>query len=248
VEILFVGSPETKLRSARKQVIQWNLAVSSVPMKLPRIASIHIGKIAPLGPDAVPSGFVKNSLDQPAQITPLGIAGDEQADLSVHGGLEKAVYGYSLENYSAWRIEIPRHAAVLVPGGFGENLCVKGMCESDLYVGDIHRIGSSRLQVCQPRQPCFKLALRFEDKMMPKAMVRNGRSGWYYRVLEPGGIAPGDAVHLDERPNSDFPFIRLVEFISHHNATRSELERMQSMEGLAANWKMWARDRLSRFG
>jgi MOSC domain-containing protein YiiM len=150
-----------------------------------------------------------------------------------------------LENYSAWRIEYPGHAAVLVPGGFGENLCIEGMRESDLCVGDIHRIGSARLQVCQPRQPCFKLALRFQDKMMPKAMVRSGRSGWYYRVLEPGEIAPGDAVHLDERPNSDFLFARLVEFISRDNATRLELEQMQRMEGLAADWKMWAHDRLS---
>jgi MOSC domain-containing protein YiiM len=217
-------------------------------MKLPRIASIHAGKVAPLGPGGVPSAFVKYSLDQPVQITALGIKGDEQADLAVHGGPEKAVYGYSLDNYSAWRIEYPRHAAVLVPGGFGENLCIEAMHESDLCVGDIHRIGSARLQVCQPRQPCFKLALRFEDKMMPKAMVRSGRAGWYYRVLEPGGIAPGDAVHLDARPNADFPFTRLVEFISRADATLPELERMQRMEGLAVDWKMWAHDRLSGFG
>jgi MOSC domain-containing protein YiiM len=209
-------------------------------VKLPRIASIHAGKVAPLGPDGVPSAFVKHSVHQSAQITPLGIQGDEQADLTVHGGLEKAVYGYSLENYSAWQVEYPRHAAVLVPGGFGENLCIEGMRESDLCVADIHRIGSARLQVCQPRQPCFKLALRFQDKMMPKAMVRSGRSGWYYRVLEPGEIATGDAVHLDARPNADFPFTRLVELISHADATRLELERMQCMEGLAADWKIWA--------
>lgn len=214
-------------------------------MKPPRICSIHAGKVAPLGPEGVPSGFVKHSLHQPAQITPLGIRGDEQADLSVHGGLEKAVYGYSLDHYSAWRIEYPRHAARLVPGGFGENLCIERMRESDLCVGDIHRIGSALLQVCQPRQPCFKLALRFQDKMMPKAMVRSGRSGWYYRVLEPGEIAPGDVVHLDERSNPDFLFSRLVELISRDTATRLELERMQRMGGLAADWKMWAENRLS---
>jgi len=217
-------------------------------MKPPRVASIHAGKVAPLGPDGVPSGFVKHSLDQPAQITKLGIKGDEQADLSVHGGPDKAVYGYSLENYSAWRIEYPRHAAVLVPGGFGENLCIEGMRELDIYVGDIHRIGSTRLQVCQPRQPCFKLALRFEDKMMPKAMIRSGRAGWYYHVLEPGEIAPGATVHLDARPNADFPFTRLVELVSHADATQQELERMQRMEGLAADWKIWADNCMSRLG
>jgi MOSC domain-containing protein YiiM len=217
-------------------------------MKFPRIASIHAGKVAPLGPDGVPSAFVKHSLDRPAQITALGVAGDEQADLSVHGGLEKAVYGYSMENYREWRIEYPRHAAVLVPGGFGENLCIEGMTEADLCVGDIHRIGSTRLQVCQPREPCFKLALHFGDNKMPKAMVRTGRAGWYYRVLEMGDIELGDGVHLDERPNSDFPFARLVELISHGKATLPELERMQHMAGLAANWKAWAHDRLSQAG
>ena len=217
-------------------------------MKLPRIASIHAGKVAPLGAQGVPSGFIKHAIDQPVRITPLGILGDEQADLSVHGGLEKAVYGYSLDNYSAWRIEYPQHAAILVPGGFGENLCIEGMREADLCVGDIHRVCGARLQICQPRQPCFKLALRFEDKMMPKAMVRSGRAGWYYRVLEPGEIAAGSAVHVDERPNSDFSFARLVEIISHGKPTPPELQRMQNMEGLAAYWKAWAHDRLSRLG
>jgi MOSC domain-containing protein YiiM len=216
------------------------------PMKLPRIASIHAGKVAPLGPDGVPSGFVKHLIDQSVQITPLGIEGDEQADLSVHGGTEKAVYGYALENYDSWRAEYPHHAATLMPGGFGENLCIEGMREADLCVGDIHRIGSAQLQVCQPRQPCFKLALRFEDNMMPKAMIRSGRAGWYYRVLEPGEIAPGVAVRLEGRLNSDFSFARLVDLISHGNATRQELERMQRMEGLAFHWKAWAQDRLAR--
>lgn len=216
-------------------------------MTLPRIASIHAGKVAPLGPDRVPSGFVKQSLDQPVRITPLGVSGDEQADLSVHGGPDKAVYGYSFEHYNLWRMEYPRHAAVLMPGGFGENLCIEGMRETDICVGDVHRIGSARLQVCQPREPCFKLALRFADKMMPKAMVRSGRAGWYYRVVEPGEISRGDAVHLEERLNPDFPFARLVELVSRGNATRPELQLMQHMEGLAADWKTWAHDRLTRF-
>jgi MOSC domain-containing protein YiiM len=215
-------------------------------MKLPRIASIHVGKVAPLGPDGVPSAFVKISVNRPVRVTRLGLEGDEQADLSVHGGFEKAVYGYSSDNYAPWQIEYPRHSAVLVPGGFGENLCIEGVREADLCVGDIHRIGSARLQVCQPRQPCFKLALRFEDKMMPKAMVRSGRAGWYYRVVTPGEIAPGDDVHVDERPNADFSFARFVELISHGRATRAELERMRDLEGLATYWKAWAHDRLSR--
>ena len=215
-------------------------------MKIASLASIHAGKVAPLGTEGVPSAFVKSRIARSARITPLGIAGDEQADLSVHGGLEKAVYGYSLDNYADWREEYPRHAATLVPGGFGENFCIEGIREVDLCVGDVHQIGSSILQVCQPRQPCFKLALRFADKKMPKAMIRSGRAGWYYRVLKPGDAAIGDAVQLEHRPNPDFSFARLVELLSHGNATRDELERMQSMTELASDWRKLAHTLLDR--
>jgi MOSC domain-containing protein YiiM len=215
-------------------------------MQHPRIVSIHVGKVAPLGPEGVPSAFVKQQIQRPVSVTPLGLDGDEQADLSVHGGPEKAVYAYSLANYAAWRREYPQHAAGLIPGAFGENLCIEGLHEKDLYAGDVHRIGSSHLQVCQPRQPCFKLALRFDDKFMPKAMIRTGRAGWYYRVLEPGVIATGDMVQLDDRPNPDFPFTRLIELISHGKATHAELERLKDMKGLASNWQLRARETLVR--
>lgn len=215
-------------------------------MRAPFVTSIHVGKIGPLGPDGVPSGFVKSSIDHSLEVTPLGLAGDEQADLSVHGGFEKAVYGYSHDNYGAWRREHPRHAAVLVPGAFGENLCIDGLCEADICVGDIHRIGTTRLQVCQPREPCFKLALRFEDNRIPKAMVRSGRAGWYYRVLQVGAIAPHDSVYLDERPNPDFSFARLVGLISRSRVTGPELERLQNMAGLSTQWQAWARQRLQQ--
>jgi MOSC domain-containing protein YiiM len=194
----------------------------------------------------VPSAFVKHAVAGPVRVTLSGIQGDEQADLSVHGGPEKAVYGYAASHYTAWCNDYPQHSQLLVPGGFGENLAIEGMSESDLCVGDIHGIGSTRMQVCQPREPCFKLALRFNDKHLPKAMVRNGRAGWYYRILEPGTINPGDRVELLDRPNPTFPFTRLVELISRGKATREELEQMRDMPGLAQNWQRRAAEILSR--
>jgi MOSC domain-containing protein YiiM len=214
-------------------------------MQDPRVVSVHVGKVAPLGPEGVPSAFVKQSVEEPVNVTMLGLGGDEQADLSVHGGPEKAVYGYSLAHYDAWRREYPQHSARLVPGAFGENLCIEGLQESDVCIGDVHRIGSSLLQVCQPRQPCFKLALRFDDKLMPKAMIRTGRAGWYYRVLEPGTISRGNSVHLEDRPNPDFPFARLVELIANGKATHAELARLQDMQGLASGWQLRAREILA---
>jgi len=215
-------------------------------MLQPLVVSILVGKVAPLGPEGVPSAFVKHPVTEPVVVSRLGLEGDEQADLSVHGGPEKAVYAYSRAHYAAWRQEYPQHAALLIPGAFGENLCIEGLQETELCAGDVHRIGSSRLQICQPRQPCFKLALRFEDKFMPKAMIRTGRAGWYYRVLEPGVIRIGDVVQLDDRPNPDFSFARLVELISHGKATQAELERLKDMQGLAGDWQARARETLAR--
>jgi MOSC domain-containing protein YiiM len=210
------------------------------------IVSIHVGKIAPLGPEGVPSAFIKQRTQEPVTVTHSGLVGDEQADLRVHGGADKAVYGYGADNYRDWSSDFPKHSALFVPGGLGENLAIGGLRESDLCIGDIHAVGTATLQVCQPRQPCFKLALRFGDKYLPKAMIRNGRAGWYYRVLTTGIIAPGDPVTLLDRPNPGFPFARLVELISHGAATTNELEQLKDMPGLALNWQQRAREMLLR--
>jgi len=208
------------------------------------VHSIQIGRIAPLGPGGVPSGFVKKTVDGPVEVTALGLAGDEQADLAVHGGRDMAVYGYAAAHYDAWRDDFPEHRDRFVAGGVGENLTIAGMSEADLCVGDVHRIGSATLQVCQPRQPCSKFALRFNDNRLPKAMVRNGRAGWYYRVIEPGTIAAGDRVEAIERPHPTLRFERLVEIVNFRNPSRDELKEMAAMEGLAERLRAGARQAL----
>ncbi len=209
------------------------------------LLSIQIGRIAPLGPLGVPSGFVKSLVDGVIDVTRLGLAGDEQADLTVHGGPEKAVYAYPAAHHRAWALEHPRHADLFVAGGIGENLTIEGLTEADLCVGDVHSIGSARLQVCQPRQPCSKFALRFDDKLLPKAMVRNGRAGWYYRVIEEGRIRAGDSIALVERPNPGFSFDRLVEIVNFHRASGLELRAMSEMAGLASGLRNAAQRRLA---
>ena len=215
-------------------------------MNQPTILSIHTGRIAPLGPDGVTSAIVKPLAAGPAQVKALGIVGDEQADLSVHGGPDKAVYGYGADHYASWQKEFPRQAALFVPGGVGENLAIAGMTESDLCVGDIHAIGTALLQACQPRQPCHKFALLFGNNQLPKAMVRNGRSGWYYRVLREGVVTAGDEVKLHERPNPEFPFSRLVKLVSFGGASEDELRRMSEMKGLAVQWQQQAKEALGK--
>lgn len=209
-----------------------------------RLFSVHTGRIAPLGPDGDLSAIVKHAVAGPVTVTTLGLQGDQQADLSVHGGPEKAVYGYGTAHYAAWKEEFPALAGVFGPGSVGENLAIEGMVEADICVGDVHAIGTALLQVCQPRQPCFKFALRFDNNRLPKAMVRSGRSGWYYRVLREGVIAAGDAVTLHERPNADFSFARLVALIYGGNAGIGDLRRMATLSGLASQWRDQARDSL----
>ncbi|MBY0283635.1 MAG: MOSC domain-containing protein [Sphingomonas sp.] len=203
------------------------------------LQSLQLGKIAPIGPEGVPSGIVKHPVAGPVELRGHRLVGDETADLTVHGGPDKAVYGYSADLYPVWAAERPAHAARLTPGVFGENLTIAGINEADLCIGDIHAIGTARLQICQPRQPCFKFALRFEDATMPKAMVRSGRSGWYYRTIEEGVLEAGDEVSLVERPHPELAFERMVEIVNFGQATEAELALMAESDGLA----VWLRSR-----
>ncbi len=207
-----------------------------------RLQSLQLGRVAPLGPDGVPSGIVKHPVTGPVALRGHQLAGDETADLTVHGGPDKAVYGYSADHYPRWLAERPAHAGRLTPGAFGENLTIAGLVEGDLCIGDIHAIGSARLQVCQPRQPCFKFALRFEDATMPKAMVATGRSGWYYRVVAEGTLQAGDDVSLIDRPHPALAFERMVSIVNFGQATPEELAAMAAADGLAD----WLRARARR--
>jgi MOSC domain-containing protein YiiM len=210
-----------------------------------RINSIQIGRIAPLGPERVPSAFVKSAVNGPLMTGALGLDGDHQADLSVHGGPEKAVYAYASTRYLDWAVAFPDLAPRFVAGAMGENLTVDGMIEDDLYVGDVHAIGGALLQVCQPRQPCFKLALALGEPRLGRHMVRTGHSGWYYRVLREGSIAPGDEIVLAERPNPGFGFPRLVTIVNRGGATVPELQDLAVMPGLASNIGRHVREALA---
>src|SRR6266404_7794104 len=117
------------------------------------LKSVQTGRAAPLGPDHVPSAFVKSAREGAVAVASLGLQGDEQADLTVHGGVEKAVYAYAASHYPEWAKAFPGLAASFTGGAMGENLTVAGMEESAICVGDVHKIGSALLQVCQPRQP-----------------------------------------------------------------------------------------------
>lgn len=186
------------------------------------VCSVQVGRGAPLGPDAVLSGFVKRPVTGSVNVHELGLEGDEQVDLRVHGGPDKAVYAYAHSHYAAWQAQFPQHAALLVAGGLGENLTIEACDETQVCIHDIVRIGSVTLRVTQPRQPCFKFALRFDDVAMPRAMIRNGYSGWYYQVVETGQLAAGDPVLLLDRSAPHWPIARVNQLIIGRRATPAE--------------------------
>jgi MOSC domain-containing protein YiiM len=203
---------------------------------MPTLLSVQTGRVGRLGPNRVRSGFVKLPMTGPVAITARGLAGDEQADLAVHGDAAKAVYGYAAESYEDWRASHPQHAALWRYGGLAENLTLAGLHEDEVCIGDTMRVGAAVLQVTQPREPCFKFALRFGDPLLPKAMIANGRSGWYYRVIEPGEVAAGDAVSLLKRLNPDWTISRMNRFIHAKRRPRDEIEALMALPGLAETW------------
>jgi MOSC domain-containing protein YiiM len=135
------------------------------------------------------------------RVARLNIDGDEQSDLSVHGGLHKAVYAYPREHYEFWRSELPE--SVLEWGAFGENLTIEGLLEDDVRVGDRLRIGSVEFEVTQPRFPCFKLGIRFGRDDVLRRFLESGRSGFYLSVVKEGALVAGDAIQFDPRAEHD---------------------------------------------
>lgn len=170
-----------------------------------KLLQVNVGRVSPLfvGSEGqrqkVMSAIRKQPVAGAVEVRLLGLVGDEQADLSVHGGLDKAVYLYPHEHYAFWEAQLSRqrHQAVtLPPGALGENLSTDGVLESALWVGDRLRIGSVLLEVTEPRQPCFKFAACMGYAHALKHMLQSGRSGVYLKVIEPGLLQAGDAITL----------------------------------------------------
>ena len=137
------------------------------------------------------TGIFKEPVASRLAVRRLNIEGDGQADLTVHGGPDKAVYAYPSEHYGPWREQLGRE---LAPGMFGENLTTEGLLEDAVHIGDEFRVGTARLVVTQPRLPCFKLGIRFGDPGIVKSFVRAGKPGIYFSVLEEGEVAAGDPI------------------------------------------------------
>ncbi|MCC7393874.1 MAG: MOSC domain-containing protein [Sphingomonadaceae bacterium] len=204
-----------------------------------RIDSILTGKVARFGPRGEASGFIKSPCAGPVSLTPLGLAGDEQADRVHHGGVDKAMLHYAIDHRAAWIAEQGELADILgAPGAFGENIAAAGWTEKDICIGDKMRIGSALVEVSQGRQPCWKLGRRFGRPDMVARVVATIRCGWYYRVIEPGVLAAGDKISLIDRPHAPWPVTRAFAIlIQKASATRAEIAELAAIPALATSWR-----------
>jgi MOSC domain-containing protein YiiM len=172
----------------------------------------------------------------------LNLDGDRQADLSVHGGLNKAVYAYPFEHYEHWRQELPE--TKLPWGGFGENFTTEGLVERDLHVGDRFRIGSAVLMVRQPRMPCYKLAAKFQRDDMIERFLRSGRSGFYFSVEKEGEVGEGDSFELISRNPSGVTISEMNVLFVRDKYNPDLLQKAIATAALPENWREYFLPRL----
>lgn len=208
------------------------------------LRAVCTGRARAFGPAGQPSAIDKHPCTGRVILGPLGLQGDKQGDRRVHGGVDKAVHHYPFEHYAAWRAELGESAALSSAGAFGENLSTQGLTEHEVCVGDRFRAGSALLEVSQARQPCWKVDVRFGAPGMARRMQDNGRTGWYYRVIEAGELAAGDRLELIERPCPDWPLARLLRVLYHDCLNREDLFAVVALAPLAEGWRRLAAARL----
>lgn len=204
------------------------------------VESLLTGRIAPLTPEGEASAIGKLPVVGPRTVHLLGIEGDAQADLSVHGGPEKAVHHYPRDHYDWWAEIIGPHPLFRQPGAFGENISTRGLTEHDVCIGDRFRLGTALVEICQGRQPCWKQAHRLEDKRVVSLMVKSGRTGWYYRVIEEGSVAAGDTLALISRLHAEWSVARATALIVAGAGTKGEARELASLAALAEGWRVRA--------
>lgn len=217
------------------------------PMVLGQVAAVLRGAAVPFGdrPDAR-SAIAKQAVAGPVHVGTTGLQGDEQGDTRIHGGPDKAVHQYPLGHYALWRSELGELPMLTQPGAFGENIASTGMTEADLCWGDRVRMGSVLLEVAQTRQPCWKLNTRFGQRDMALSVQRTGRTGWYYRVLEPGTVQAGDAITLVARPHPAWSLARVIEVLYHRTLDADLLRELAALPQLPPSWQKLVARRLEQ--
>ena len=209
-----------------------------------KILSINVGlpRLVMRNDEPVSTGIFKEPVAGRVMLRTLNLDGDRQADLSVHGGPEKAVYAYPSEHYDFWKREL---LDMDLPWGmFGENFTTQGMFETETNVGDRFRIGSAEVMVTQPRMPCYKLGIRFGRTDILKRFLASERTGFYFSVLKEGEVGAGDEVELIEKNASGVRVVDVTRLYSSDKRNIDLLQQAVATKALPDNWRDYFRERL----
>jgi MOSC domain-containing protein YiiM len=208
-----------------------------------KVLALLAGKAKPFA-RGESSAIAKSTVQGSVRIGLLGLEGDEQADLSVHGGPDKAIHHYPSDHYPFWAAKAVDHPLLGAPGAFGENVSTWGLTEESVCIGDRFRFGTSLVEVSQGRQPCWKQGQRMEWSTLPAMMVRERRSGWYYRIIEEGQAKAGDMLDLLERPLPEWDVGRVFGLLiaGDHKSDPAALGALRDMELLASVWRYRAEE------
>ena len=194
----------------------------------------------------VRTGIFKEPVSDRVMVRSLNLNGDGQADLTVHGGLEKAVYVYPFEHYAYWRNELPDTELTL--GSFGENFTVTGFREEALNIGDRFQVGTVQLMVTQPRMPCYKLGIRFGRPDMVKRFLASRRTGFYFSVLQEGEVGAGDTLELVSQDDNNITVADITQLYTREKTDPDLLHWAAQLEPLPGSWRDYFQEQSRRQG
>ncbi|MBU4529154.1 MAG: MOSC domain-containing protein [Hoeflea sp.] len=201
-----------------------------------RVVGLYMGQVRHPWPGKPGSAIAKEPVEGPQDLGRDGFEMDSQADLKVHGGPDKAVHHYAADHYAAWRSELGDPAQDFGPGQFGENIATLGITEADLCIGDVFRLGSAIVEVSQGRQPCWKLNAHTGIITMAALFQETARTGWYYRVLEPGLVGVGDTIERIRCPNPGWTVERVTRARLGASIDRKTAAQLAELPQLASGW------------
>jgi MOSC domain-containing protein YiiM len=194
----------------------------------------------------VTTGIFKSPVAGRVRVRTLNLDGDRQADLSVHGGPDKAVYAYPAEHYEFWRQELP--GVDLPPGSFGENFTTEGLRETEVRIGDRYRVGSTVVKVTQPRMPCSKLGVKFGRDDMVRRFLASERTGFYFAVFQEGDVAAGDAIEPLERATHEVTVSEITRLYARDRGDLEALRRVVQVDTLPEGWLGYFRHQMEKLG
>src|SRR5436305_13186135 len=192
----------------------------------------------------VTTGIFKEPDKTPVTVRTLNLDGDQQADLTVHGGVEKAVYAYPSEHYGYWRAEL---RGVDLPWGmFGENFTTEGLLEENVYIGDRFRIGETEVMVTEPRMPCYKLGIKFGRAEIIKRFLASRRTGFYFAVMREGLVGAGDAVELVGREQQEISVADITRLYAFDKDDVKSLGQATQIKALPESWRGYFQHQLEK--